>query len=223
MSTQRKKTLAKLRAEKEQRRGDLVLGCQLIQYVCDGLNYTKALQANDDRHSHSKMKNLLGQANRACELLQFHQDTDEYHLLLAVKADVHNQLGQYRMAEATYLQADEAYAKAERNGVLTAIGHSEWMMSLVQLGSLYLTSQQLESAKRCYLCQTLLPPDAGIPSSKCRSSYQCPPRHGPISQETQRLGRADRVLQAGPRAFSRSQSRTTHGTVHTREVSAIPC
>jgi tetratricopeptide (TPR) repeat protein len=84
-------------------------------------------------------------------LLQFRPDTGQYRLILGVKGDIQTKLGQYKAAEATFRQADEAFAMAERNGTLTGQGYESWMLSLIHLGNLYLNSQQLESAKRCFL------------------------------------------------------------------------
>lgn len=77
---------------------------------------------------------LLGQAERAMSLLQHH--AEDYHLILVVKGDIHRELGQYKMAKVTFRQAQEAIEAAERNGSLTADGYENWMLSLLQLGTL---------------------------------------------------------------------------------------
>lgn len=146
----KKKTLAQFRLEKERRERDFDLGCQLANDVINTLNaftdYGATYDVRDDA-----LNALLAQADRAVSLLQNRPDTGQYRLILGVKGDTHKQLGQHNAAEATFRQADEAFAMAERNGTLTGQGYNNWLMSLIQLGNLYLSSQQRESAKRCFL------------------------------------------------------------------------
>ncbi len=109
----KKKNVAQFRAEKEQRERDFDLGCQLADVMADGLNRIAAHPTSNDVR-YTQLNALLSQADAALELLQFHADTYEYRLVLSIKAEIHKQLEQYRLALATYRQADEAFAMAER-------------------------------------------------------------------------------------------------------------
>ena len=151
MSTQgKKKTLAQFRLERERHERDFDLGCQIADDVIDALNATTDYGAMYDVREDT-FNAILAQADLAVSLLQFRPDTGQYRLILAVRGDTEKILGQYRVAEAMFRQADEAFAMAERNGTLTGQGYESWMLSLIHLGNLYLNSQQLESAKRCFL------------------------------------------------------------------------
>jgi len=142
--------VAHLRAEKEQRERDFDEGSRLVSKVCKAVHHIKRFPTTyDDRYS--RFNALLVQVNWVLELLQFHPDADDLRLLLAVKGEVHRQLGQHKLAVATYQQADDAFTKAERIGSLTVTGNNNWMLMLNDLGTLYLSVHQLEFAKRCFL------------------------------------------------------------------------
>jgi Tfp pilus assembly protein PilF len=68
-----------------------------------------------------------------------------------MKAHLYDKLGQHKSAVDNYQQADEAFAKADRIGSLTVVGHSNWMLTLNNLATAYLSVHQLEYAKRCCL------------------------------------------------------------------------
>jgi len=84
MSSQpmKKMTLAQVRAEKERRVQELMEGYRLSQDVA-------AIHCSEPRGSTAKerydrLKALLPQASRACELLQHHSDVDtDYDLITA--------------------------------------------------------------------------------------------------------------------------------------------
>ena len=82
-SHQAKKTVAQLRAEKEQRERDFDEGSRLVCDLREAICHIAAHPTTyDDRYS--QMNALLVQANRAYELLQFHPDTYEYSLLAGI-------------------------------------------------------------------------------------------------------------------------------------------
>jgi len=84
----KKKTLAQLRAEKEQRGRNFDEGSRLVYDVDDALRQY-ILVGKIDGFRYSQWNALLGQANRAFELVQHHADTYEYRLALHVKGNIH--------------------------------------------------------------------------------------------------------------------------------------
>jgi tetratricopeptide (TPR) repeat protein len=71
--------------------------------------------------------------------------------MLVLKANIHKDLGQGKLAVAHLQQADEAFAAAERKGLLRAPDYEDWVTSLYDMGTAYLASHELEPAKRCFL------------------------------------------------------------------------
>jgi hypothetical protein len=89
----KKKTLAQLRADKEQRNNDLQLGVQLSVDVANALNCYEA-EGSSIEERYDAMNALLVEANRACELLQYSPDTYFRAFSCNLKARVHKKLGQ---------------------------------------------------------------------------------------------------------------------------------
>lgn len=200
--------------EKEQRQQDFDEGSRLIEDMREVLHNTAAFSSTYE-DCYSQCNTLLVQANRACELLQFHPETDEYCIMLRVRAAIYQQLGQYRLAVANYPQADEAYTMAERKGLLTVAGYSNWMRMLNQLATVYSSVHQLESAKSCFLRILALPHQSAkdhVTALLGLARYH----------QERKDWVADRVLQGGPRTYPRSRMRTRPGRVLWRAVPAVP-
>lgn len=94
----RKKTLAQLRAEKEERQQNIELGRQLAKDMAVAF-YRRLLgdrpAEGDDKPD--QLSAMLGQANRACELLEcfINADADtDRRRTLQIKARLHTRLGQ---------------------------------------------------------------------------------------------------------------------------------
>ena len=116
-----KKTLAQVRAEKEERNHELRLGIQ---------HSTNLLKAYDLLGFQSKRllgqvhfgewNALMSQVNRAYEILKNHPDHQSYWHVLLVKGRIHHELGQLTLALASFQQFDEACIAADRKGLLKA-------------------------------------------------------------------------------------------------------
>lgn len=193
----KKKTLAQLRAEKEQSVQNLNLGREILQGVIAGLHRVNhmRLPGSDGELIYNEQSKLLVEANRAVELLQQHTyaHEDPYIRSLYMKAALHETMGHaLTLAMPTLQKADEVYAALEREGFITSVSGHIWVQLLGKLGIHYLDSNQLEAAKRCFL-KILASPRLLLPFSR-----DCPPRHGPILQGAQGLGQGDRMRHAGP-------------------------
>ena len=173
MSSQayRKKTVAQLRAEKEQHEHEVDLGCRLTYDVLKAVSQNKfPLEGTREEHFNP----LLVQADRACELLQDKVENSAHAITLHLKAVIHGELGRHPLAIALYRQADELFRKLDRRGGLPERGHATWMDTLASLGNLYLIVHQLEAAKQCFLrmldCLNLTP--AGrVNALQCMARY----------------------------------------------------
>jgi tetratricopeptide (TPR) repeat protein len=150
----KKKTLAQLRTENEQRREGFIEGIGLLEVVNDGIRMIEEMVDGDERdHELSK---LLLEANRACELIQHYPRAggryDPYIHSLTYKADIHEQMGNaLTLALPALRQVDELYVALERDGLITRERAHHWEDQLVRLGDHYLEAAQLEAAKRCFL------------------------------------------------------------------------
>jgi len=104
------------------------------------------------------------QANRACELLQNLPDTavrvTTYGAMLDVKIRIYDDLKQPALAIATFLQAEEFFAAAERKGLVNAHGHDIWRKMISSAAFAYFSAHQLETAKR-YFLRALAMPELG--------------------------------------------------------------
>lgn len=98
---------------------------------------------------------FLDKANRACELLQPHAQTDagfDYYLfVMRTKTKIQSALGQHKMAQATMRLVDEVFLAMAGKRVLKEVEHAEWRECIVDEGQHLLDSHQLEAAKRCFL------------------------------------------------------------------------
>jgi len=111
---------------------------------------------------------FLIQANRAYELLQSHPDhhpagiddvdfITEYGDFLLRKANIHQELGHHTLAVATYREAEEFLAAADRKGLINKDGNEIWIDVVFDLGFLYIHTHQLEAAKRYFSKVLALP------------------------------------------------------------------
>ena len=118
------KTLAQLRAEKEQRRQDFEAGCLLVDEVAE--EYFQ--QYKSGRYSaetvHDLAKELLAKAakaNRACQLVQHDPDSPFYRQILLEIGRLHYNIGEHAPALAALRLADELHVAAERKGFVLAV------------------------------------------------------------------------------------------------------
>lgn len=81
----KKKTVAQVRAEKEQHEQNVALGRELLRDVSAGINQIDKAKIPGD-----EALELLGKANRACALLQNHATFGLYAWALQLRASVHN-------------------------------------------------------------------------------------------------------------------------------------
>lgn len=127
--TQRKKTLAQLRAEKEQRERDLELGWQLASEVTNA-NYERINSWGGDSVGdpayYEELKTLLAKANRACELLRHDPDRRAYRRVQYDIARLYLALGQHTSASTVLKETDDLYEVAERKGSLTTVETRSW-------------------------------------------------------------------------------------------------
>ena len=92
-----------------------------------------------------------------------------YGDFLLRKANIHQSLGQHTLAIATYREAEDFLAAADRKGVINKDGNEMWTGVIVSLGCLYISTHQLEAGKRC-LSRVLASP--GLSSaSRCCSTW----------------------------------------------------
>ena len=146
--TTTKKTLAQLRAEKEQREHGVQVGMQLaidVAVACFDLESNGSA-----RHEfYDRLNALLTQSTRACELLVHHPDPYANARPLFVKARLHKHLGQHTLVLADLKRLDELLADADRKGAY----HDRylWCSVVNNMGEIYLSTNQLEAAKRCFL------------------------------------------------------------------------
>jgi len=108
---------------------------------------------------------LLLKANRTCELLHKISPDNElgvttYGGILDVKARIHDDSGQPALALATFRQAEEFFAAAERKGLVNAHGHDIWRKMISSAAFAYFSAHQLETAKR-YFLRALAMPELG--------------------------------------------------------------
>ena len=146
----KKKSLAQLRAEKEQRSQDHFEGCMLAAELVRAVPESDAFPADvilDEKNA------LPRRANIACEFLHDRpqDEGDEYRRVLQAKAMLHSHLGQHILAASTFRRVDELYSALKRKGLLKSIDHSRWRDNVALTGDLLLSSGQLEAAKRCFL------------------------------------------------------------------------
>lgn len=115
-SRPKRKTLAQLRAEKEQRAADCALGRQLAQEVVDrGLRIGKELALSaPDRYA--EWNASLSQAKRACDLLRHGPDTEAYLHTTRCQGKIHKDLGQHALALAAFREVEELCLAACREG-----------------------------------------------------------------------------------------------------------
>jgi len=152
MSSQpKRKTIAQLRAEKEQRDKDFIYGVDLATEMLAARSRIKEGLVEDAEVHYEEVKALLVQANRALDHLKHHTDNQFYRATFQTKADLHGSIGEYNMAITLLRQTDELYLAAERNGSIDKLGHDLWASALASLGFHCLESHQLEAAKRCFL------------------------------------------------------------------------
>lgn len=152
----KKKTIAQLRAEKKQFVQDLIprqiLGFQLADEVESSFrSYMEVACLPGARNNDLNL--LVDKADRALQLLgeRRNANTDIYRSLLQTKGSIHKRLGQQFLALATYEQAHELFLEAERKGQLTVRDRDIWRCVVRNMGYMYLSSRQLENAKRCFL------------------------------------------------------------------------
>lgn len=150
-----KKTLAQLRAEKSQRREDLLFGRVIVADVIvadvhEGHEKLHPKQLFGERR-YDELDHLLGQADRAYELLKNHPEDNAFRTILLLKARIYHDLGQMTSAVAAFRRADEVYAAAECKGLNITDDIANWRYSIITMGFIFLRSNQLEEAKRCFL------------------------------------------------------------------------
>jgi len=158
MSVQtKKKTLAQLRAEKEQRRQDFEAGCLIVDEV--GEEYFQRFQRGgfSAESFHDLAKELLVKAKRACQLVEYDPDSSFYRQILLEIGRLHYDLGEHTPALAALRLADELYMAAERKGFVSADEQEIWKQVLRTSGNIFLASRQLEAAKACFLKQQAAP------------------------------------------------------------------
>lgn len=121
MSTQtRKKTVAQLRADNEQRQKDEYIGVRLANDLQAVMKHLASVGIATDIQ-YEKCTGLVGQANRVCELLQPHIFRPDgylftYGAMLRHEAIFHRVLGLHALAIAVCRQADDIFAEGERKG-----------------------------------------------------------------------------------------------------------
>lgn len=90
-STGKRKTLAQLRAERQQREVDQLEGWEIAADVERMFSQSPGVTAPDDRYDF--LKDLLVQAQRACTLLQGDPEGGYYRFSLVVKGKILINLG----------------------------------------------------------------------------------------------------------------------------------
>jgi len=109
----KKRTVAQVRAQKEQRLQEYERGKQLAEDVARVLDrYDNEASSLEERvDTTSTINALLAKAIRAGELLQYQPFADTFPRILSfnLKARIHVHLGQHTLAVAFYRQADELF------------------------------------------------------------------------------------------------------------------
>ena len=153
----KKKTVAQVRAAMENHKQDAIESCQLAFMVNRAFYSAKS---ETTAEFFDRVSALLPPSDHACEQLLHHLQLDTqvgFDLItqvggaLYVKARIHNQLGQHNLAVATFQRVDELFIAAERKGELHAFDHECLKEAVSRLGLVYLVTHQLEAAKRCFL------------------------------------------------------------------------
>ena len=157
MSSIRKKTLAQMRAENEQRERDGVEGARLAVDVIMAFAGIDKKGYNTDL-DYETLNGLLAKANRSCELLQSKPEAEVYRVVFHMKAHIYTGLGKHTLALDALRRADEAFIVAEGKGLLTTDDHVGWRKSIVRSGVLYLDAHQPEAAKCCFYTFPVRPP-----------------------------------------------------------------
>jgi len=80
-----------------------------------------------------------------------------YGAMLDVKFRIYDDLGQPALEVATFLQAEEDFAAAERKGLVNAHGHDIWREMISNAAFAYFSAHQLETAKRYFLRALAMP------------------------------------------------------------------
>jgi hypothetical protein len=116
MSSQpKKKTIAQLRAENEQRDNDFMYGVDLATEVLKAQCRVKEGPDEDAEVQYEERKAILVQADRALDQLKHFTDTEFYRARLHSKA-VTPRL--HRRIQHGHQQTDELLLEAERNGLI---------------------------------------------------------------------------------------------------------